>query len=196
MIRAIQGILAKKDSGSMIVTVGGISVRLDIPRLAADALPSTGTIVQMHTYLQVHDDTIQLYGFSTEDDLELFQTLIGISGIGPRNALNLLSVMEGKELVTAIIEGNVAALRRAHGIGKRGAERIIVELKDKFGGDPLEFVSTVLPVSNDAVAALVGLGYSPDDAREAVRNLIVEDNATSQDLILQALQNLDSIAQS
>ena len=195
MIRAIQGTLTKKDSSTMVVTVGGISLRLEIPKLAAEGLPSVGSIVQIHTHLQVHDDTIQLYGFRTEDDLQLFQVLIGISGVGPRNALNLLSVMDGKELVAAITEGNVAALRRAQGIGKRGAERIIVELKDKFGGDPLEFVSAVLPVNNDAVAALVGLGYSTEDAREAVRNLSGSTDTTSQELIRQALQNLDSVTQ-
>ena len=195
MITAIQGVLAKKDISSMVVTVGGISLRLEIPRLAAEGLPAIGAIVQIHTHLQIHDDTVQLYGFSTEDDLELFQILIGISGIGPRNALNLLSVMGGKELVAAIIDGNVAALRRAQGIGKRGAERIIVELRDKFGGDPLEFVSTTLPASNDAVAALVGLGYSSEDAREAVRNLSIGEDATSQEVIMQALQNLDSVTQ-
>lgn len=195
MITAIQGVLAKKDVGSMVVTVGGISLKLEIPRLAAEGLPAIGAIVQIHTHLQIHDDMVQLYGFSTEDDLELFQILIGISGIGPRNALNLLSAMGGKELVAAIIDGNVAALRRAQGIGKRGAERIIVELRDKFGGDPLEFVNTTLPASNDAVAALVGLGYSSEDAREAVRNLSVGEDATSQEVIMQALQNLDSVTQ-
>ena len=195
MITAVQGVLAKKDVGSMVVTVGGISLKLEIPRLAAEGLPAIGAIVQIHTHLQIHDDMVQLYGFSTEDDLELFQILIGISGIGPRNALNLLSAMGGKELVAAIIDGNVAALRRAQGIGKRGAERIIVELRDKFGGDPLEFVNTTLPASNDAVAALVGLGYSSEDAREAVRNLSVGEDATSQEVIMQALQNLDSVTQ-
>ena len=195
MITAIQGVLAKKDVGSMVGTVGGISLKLEIPRLAAEGLPAIGAIVQIHTHLQIHDDMVQLYGFSTEDDLELFQILIGISGIGPRNALNLLSAMGGKELVAAIIDGNVAALRRAQGIGKRGAERIIVELRDKFGGDPLEFVNTTLPASNDAVAALVGLGYSSEDAREAVRNLSVGEDATSQEVIMQALQNLDSVTQ-
>ena len=196
MIRAIQGILASKNSSSMVVTVGGVSLRLEIPRLAAEGLGSVGSIVKMYTHLQVHDDTIQLYGFRSEDDLHLFQVLIGISGIGPRNALNLLSVMDGKDLVTAIMEGNVAALRRAQGIGKRGAERIIVELKDKFGGDPLEFASAGLPANNDAVAALMGLGYSSEDAREAVRNLDTSKDATSQELIIQALQNLDSTTQS
>jgi Holliday junction DNA helicase RuvA len=195
MIRAIQGILASKASNSMVITVGGVSLGLEIPRLAAEGLGSVGSIVQMYTHLQVHDDTIQLYGFRSEDDLHLFQVLIGISGIGPRNALNLLSVMDGRELVAAITEGNVAALRRAQGIGKRGAERIIVELKDKFGGDPLEFATAGLPVNNDAVAALVGLGYSSDDAREAVRDISISEDATSQELIMQALQNLDSTTQ-
>ena len=193
MISAIQGILARKDGNSMVVTVGGVSLRLEIPRLAAEGLPAIGSIVKIHTHLQVHDETIRLYGFETEDDLQLFQVLIGISGIGPRNALNLLSVMDGKELVAAITESNVAALRRAQGIGKRGAERIIVELKDKFGGDPLEFVSTTLPANNEAVAALVGLGYSSEDAREAVRNLGASEDTASQELIRQALQNLDSV---
>lgn len=193
MISAIQGILARKDRNSMVVTVGGVSLRLEIPRLAAEGLPAIGSIVKIHTHLQVHDETIHLYGFETEDDLQLFQVLIGISGIGPRNALNLLSVMDGKELVVAITESNVAALRRAQGIGKRGAERIIVELKDKFGGDPLEFVSTTLPANNEAVAALVGLGYSSEDAREAVRNLGASEDTASQELIRQALQNLDSV---
>ena len=193
MISAIQGILARKDGNSMVVTVGGVSLRLETPRLAAEGLPAIGSIVKIHTHLQVHDETIRLYGFETEDDLQLFQVLIGISGIGPRNALNLLSVMDGKELVAAITESNVAALRRAQGIGKRGAERIIVELKDKFGGDPLEFVSTTLPANNEAVAALVGLGYSSEDAREAVRNLGAPEDTASQELIRQALQNLDSV---
>ena len=172
LIAAIEGVLEAKSGDGAMVRVGGVTLAVSVPANDLAALPAPGSVVRLVTYLAVREDDLQLYGFADERGRTLFESLLGISGIGPKAALAVLSVMTVDELASAIIAGDATAITRAPGVGRRSAERIIVDLKgkleDEFGSWPTAVAASGASGADPALAWLLGLGFSPIEARQAL----------------------------
>ena len=173
LIAAIEGVLEAKSGDGAMVRVGGVTLAVLVPANDLAALPAPGSVVRLVTHLAVREDDLQLYGFADERGRTLFESLLGISGIGPKAALAVLSVMTVDELASAIIAGDATAITRAPGVGRRSAERIIVDLKgkleDEFGSWPAAVAASGGSGGADpALAWLLGLGFSPIEARQAL----------------------------
>ncbi len=175
MISKLTGTLDSYDERKLIIDVHGVGYRVYV---TGDTLHSlthlkgTNTPLSLHIHSVIREDAFDLYGFASPDDLALFELLISVSGIGPKTALSVLSVVSANNLRRAIQEENAASLTKVAGIGKKIAEKIILELKDKI--DTIEHTSspTEAPSSHaDAIEALSALGYSPQDARDALKKI-------------------------
>lgn len=174
MLAFLRGALAAVGKEAIIVEVNGIGFQLQVPASTLSRLPGLGAEVKLHTYLASREDGVSLYGFWGQDELAIFRLLLNVSGVGPKGAVGLLSALGPQELRLAIAQGDVDGLTRAPGIGKKTAQRIILELKDKLAGEisRLEGEAAGKKASSeeeDAVAALVALGYSESEARRAAR---------------------------
>lgn len=203
MIARLTGTLLEAGAGEVIVDVHGVGYRLHVPDSAFRALPAVGRQVELYVHTHVRDDAIQLYGFVERRELRLFETLIGVSGIGPRLALGILSHASPDAFIRAVLAEETGFLTKIPGIGKKSAARILLELKDKlkeFGSAPaasMDGAGMVLPESPsaeaDAVAALVALGYAEGDAAEAVRLALADapEGAHAESLIRGALKRMD-----
>ncbi|MBI4500093.1 MAG: Holliday junction branch migration protein RuvA [Gemmatimonadetes bacterium] len=193
MIGGVRGTLAGKHGERITVaTPGGVSYELSVPLGVLERLPPEGTAVELRTVLVVREDGWLLFGFDSDYDRAVFQRLLGATGVGPRIALALVSTLGAPRVVRALKEGEFATLCTVPGIGKKTAERMVLELKDKFGdlaapgGAP-----SISPVAEQAVQALVNLGFSPADADRAVRAALSVDGASgTAELIRGALQLL------
>lgn len=185
MIGHIHGAVLDKDERSLIIDVSGIGyVVSSTPITLTQA--EIGKEVSLWTHLAVREDAMDLYGFSGKDELALFRLLINISGIGPKSALNVLALADIKTITRAIASNDSSYLTKVSGIGKKLAEKIILELRDKVGGIEEEVMQHA---ESEALEALEALGYTPRDTREIVRSL-ARDNSTSQEIIRKALQSL------
>ena len=142
MISFIQGTLAAREGGLIVVRAGAVGLNIHVPLTAAEALPEVGGEVMIHTYLKVSEDALTLYGFLTTRDREMFCRLINVSGVGPKGALAVLSVLTTDDLRTAVLTGDAKAISRAPGIGARTAQRIILDLKDKLSFDDIEEIAS------------------------------------------------------
>ena len=170
----------------------------DMIVVEADGLPGIGEEVRIYTYLQVREDAMSLYGFLTRQDLKMFRQLLGVNGIGPRGALGLLSALRPDDLRLAIISGDVKAISRAPGIGSKTAQRLILDLKDRISVDEmiphqeaaLEAKSRggLGEAGNEAVSALVALGYSAMEASRAVRQVEITESMTTEDVLKASLK--------
>jgi Holliday junction DNA helicase RuvA len=197
MIAFLKGKLHSIRGDAVIVEVGGVGYLVQVPLSLLSLLPSPGQEVLLHTFLSVREDGMNLYGFDTVEALDIFSLLLNVSGIGPRGALSLLSVITPQNLVLAVGEENVGLITRAPGIGKKSAQRIILELKDKFkkyAGPAVAAVSPEggAPSSSDAVEALVALGYPSAQAALAVERAGRDagPGASVEELVRQALRRL------
>jgi len=191
MIAAIEGILVNKGNNTVIVKAGPVSFTLNVPGSTLARLGNAGSPVSLHTYLYVREDVLALYGFSSTQELSLFERLITVSGIGPKVALALLTTLTTEQITTAIMSGNVDLLSQVPGIGKKTAGRIILDLKGKLEkGWEGEIIAPVSQSDSDAVAALTGLGYSIREATQALSNITVKEGMTVEDKIRLALQQL------
>lgn len=201
MISYIRGELVAVEKEKVIVDVGGVGYGIFMPEATMGLLPQTGNEVKLHTYLNVREDAMQLFGFLTRDDLSVFKLLIGVSGIGPKGGLSILSKLTADDLRFAVMSGDAKAISAAPGIGKKTAEKVIIELKDKLDiedvlnrqtGD-MEAAASVdsgaNEVQSEAVQALVALGYGSTESLKAVKKVSLE-NATVEDVLKQALKNL------
>ena len=198
MISSIQGILEARGEDWVDVAIGGVSIRAMVPASAMSGLGPIGAPVRLFTHLIVRDENIVLYGFRSAEEKAAFLALIGVSGIGPRLGLVILSVLSPADLVEAIEEGDAAALSRAPGVGKRSASRIIVELKGKL--EELDIAGltaspTRLPTVVDAelTAVLQSLGYTAQEIRlavSAVANLEAEELPPLDERVRLALATL------
>ena len=170
-IARLRGVVEERGEGWVIVGVGGIGILASVPAPAAEALRA-GDRASLHTYLHVREDALTLYGFTTPDELRLFEQLIAVSGIGPRAALALLSALDYGELTAAIVAGRVDALRRVPGVGQKTAERIVLELRDKVT-PPAEAQAPAAKPERDGelIAALLALGYSQAEAAAAAQGI-------------------------
>jgi holliday junction DNA helicase RuvA len=190
MIATLDGILEYRGNDSIIIDVGGIGFRVYVPSSTLSQLGAVKGRVSLHTHLHLREDNISLYGFASGDELALFRNLISVSGIGPRLALVLLSAFKPEQLVMAITSGDVDLLSQAPGIGKKMANRLVVELKGKLEKEWKEVVLPVAPDSADVISALTGLGYSVAEATKAISKVPVSEGLSLEEKIRMALQQM------
>ncbi len=192
MIAAVKGTLVARHADRVVVaTSSGVSYELAVPVGVLERLPAEGAQVDLFTALVVREDGWFLYGFDTEAERLVFQRLLLASGVGPRLALALLSALSGQRVVRAIREADLAALCTVPGVGKKTAERIVLELKDRLGDLAATGDVRSAPTGDQAVQALVNLGYSPAEADKAVRAVVAEHGtAKPAEVIRRALQRL------
>ncbi|MET0125866.1 Holliday junction branch migration protein RuvA [Pseudomonas caspiana] len=201
MIGRLRGFLAEKQPPHLVLDVNGVGYEIEVPMTTLYRLPHVGEPVTLHTHLVVREDAHLLYGFYEKRERELFRELIRLNGVGPKLALALMSGLEVDELVRCVQAQDTSALTRIPGVGKKTAERLLVELKDRFkawetlpgtfalvsnGPNAPEPVATA---ENDAVSALISLGYKPQEASKAV-SAIKEKDLSSADLIRRALKGM------
>jgi Holliday junction DNA helicase RuvA len=195
VIGLLRGRLLSKQPPSLLLDVQGIGYEVDAPMTTFYDLPDTGAEVTLYTHMTVREDAHTLYGFLKLSDRNLFRTLLKVNGVGARLALAILSGMETARFISCVQEGDAAALVRLPGIGKKTAERLIIELRDRLetgqggvsmaaGDSPAVAASS--PVE-DAVSALVGLGYKPQEASRMVRAIDTQE-LSSEEIIRRALQ--------
>ncbi|MFC1899599.1 Holliday junction branch migration protein RuvA [Chloroflexota bacterium] len=188
MIASLHGKLESLGTDGAVVNVNGIGFHVYIPTSTLSTLGATGTEINLHTYLHLREDNASLFGFASTDELRLFQNLINVSGLGPRLALAMLSALSIESLVTAIASGSVELLTEVPGIGKKMANRLILELKDKLGvGWATVPAAQIADENNDVLAALTSLGYSVAEATHAVASLPVDHKKSLEDKIKLAL---------
>jgi holliday junction DNA helicase RuvA len=194
LIAAIEGVLISKSSNSAVVKAGPMSFLVNVPGSTLAKLGHTGSNVFLHTHLHVREDNISLFGFSSSQELSLFEQLITVSGIGPKVALALLTTLSAEQIVSAILSSNSDLLSQVPGIGKKTAGRIILDLKGKLGkGWEGEAILSITEGDNDAVAALTGLGYSIREATQALSNIPQSEEITLEEKIKLALQQLGKL---
>jgi Holliday junction DNA helicase RuvA len=188
VIGRIAGKLVAKHPPQILIDVHGVGYELDVPMSTLYQLPATGTDVSLLTHLLVREDAHQLYGFATESERTLFRQLLKISGIGARTALAVLSGMSVADLRDAVSRQDGGRLTRIPGIGKKTAERLLLELKDKLDLAVIEVRAETEGAGNDVVNALLALGYNEKEAQFAVKNL--ESGLSVTEGIRQALKVL------
>lgn len=199
MIGYVKGILEEADDQCIIVDNHGIGYRIFVPGSVFSGAIPIGQEVKIYTYLNVKEDAMQLFGFLTRDALAVFKLLIGVSGIGPKGGQAILSVLSPDDLRFAVMANDVKAISSAPGIGKKTAEKLIVELKDKLRiEDALEHAASGEQIyversggneiQSDAVQALVALGYGSTEALKAVKKVEITEVSTVEDVLKQALK--------
>ncbi|MDD5648527.1 MAG: Holliday junction branch migration protein RuvA [Dehalococcoidia bacterium] len=191
MIAAVEGTLVSRGANTVTVKAGPLSLQINVPGSIISKLGHAGSTVMLHTHFYVREDVIALYGFSTRQELALFEQLITVSGIGPKVALALLTALSADQIAAAIIGSNVDLLSQVPGIGKKTAARIILDLKGKLEkGWEGEVISTVTDSDSDALAALTGLGYSIREAAQALSAVPQTEGMSVEERVRQALQQL------
>lgn len=200
MISRLQGTLIAKIPPTILLDVNGVGYEVDIPMTTLYDLPELGASVVLHTHLAIREDAHQLFGFLTESDRRLFRELIKVNGVGGRTALGILSSMNSLDFVQCILQENLTLLVKIPGIGRKTAERLIIEMRDRLkpwaSGD---ISSTAIPgkiTSNsshnpkdEAIAALISLGYRPQDSQKAIEKCY-NDTLSSEEIIRLALKNM------
>ena len=201
MIAFLKGLIEEKSEKSIFLDVQGIGYEVYMPTGSTSHLPAVGEEVKLHTYLQISENGIGLYGFLTKDELNVFKLLITVNGIGPKGAVGILSALSANDLRLAVLADDDKAIAKAPGIGPKTAKKMILELKDKFHledaiKDLSEPVITahrgndLTDAASEAVQALTALGYSNSDALKAVRMAEVKDVANTEELLKAALKQL------
>lgn len=194
MIHYIKGVITDTMPGKVVIETGNIGYEVNVPDNSINYLPGQNEIVTLYTAMIVREDDISLYGFADTASLTMFNTLMTVSGVGAKGALAILSALDVSSLRKAIVFEDVAAITKANGIGKKIAQRIVLELKDKVGGSddiPTGYTSTVIAKGSpkdEAVAALVSLGYSRTEAMSALVG-ITENDLTTEEYIKRALRS-------
>ena len=191
MIASLQGIIDAISKDSMIVNVNGIGFKLSVPISVLSELGVVGREIKLYTHMHVREDDLSLYGFGSLDELRLFETLISVSGLGPKTGMAMLSAMSADQVAMAIASGSVEILTTIPGIGKKTADRLILELKDKVGGVMISSPAGKAAQENaDVVSALVSLGYSVQETTKAVNALPSGKKLTLENKVKLALQYL------
>ena len=189
MLTGLKGILESKGDGWVVVGVGGVSFRVNVPASTLGTLGAIGERVQLYTYLQVREDQLALYGFASSEELGLFELLIATSGVGPKAALSLLSAMIPEHLALAISTENADLLAQVPGIGKKTAGRLILELKGRIDKAWVGvFVPEVAQANAEVLTALLNLGYSAQEASSAVASLSPSSDLSLEEKVRLALQ--------
>lgn len=199
MISYIRGELVSIEEEKVIVDVNGVGLGIYMPKQSMTMLPAIGEDVKLHTYMNVREDAMQLFGFLTRDDLTVYKMVITVNGIGPKNGLSILSHMSADELRFAVLSQDVKAISGAPGIGKKTAEKLILELKDKLNVEDMlgsyadageEIVREHNQLQAEAIQALVALGYSNSEAMKAVKKVTVDETTTVESILKQALKHI------
>lgn len=189
MIATLHGKLQSIGSDCAIIDVGGIGFQVYMPTSTLSTLGSIGKEVRLHTHLHVREDNVTLYGFGSADELSLFHSLISVSGLGPKTAMAMLSAMEADKLAITIASGNAELLTTIPGIGKKTANRLILELKEKIGAGWITSPTAQIAEENtDVLAALTALGYSIAEAARAVATLPPDQKLSLEEKTKLALQ--------
>ena len=189
MIASLHGKLESLGGDWAVINVNGIGFQVYMPTSTLSTLGTIGKEVHLQTYLVMREDSATLYGFATAEELELFELLIGVSGLGPRLALAVLSAMSVEQASMAIATGSTDLLTAIPGIGKKMAERLVVELKDKIGAGLIAAPTTQLAQENaEVIAALTSLGYSVSEASRAVATLPPSSDLSLEEKVKLALQ--------
>ena len=197
MIAYIKGIFEEITEDGIVVEAGGVGYGIAVPPALASEL-TLGDEVKIHTYFQVAEDMQKLYGFASREDRRIFTLLLKVNGIGPRLAMSIMSAVSADELKLAVVTGDVKTLSRAPGLGKKTAEKLILELKDSFnaaevitGGSAPQGAPLVLDDAfSEAAQALMALGYSSSEAMKAVRQVEAFDGITVDDVLQEAFRHL------
>lgn len=196
MIAYIKGSLEQRAEGYIIVEAASLGYQIFVSETTMRTLPNIGDTVKLHTFMHVKEDGISLYGFATPDELHLFQRLLSVSGVGPKAALGFLTQLTPQELIVAILSEDIKALCKAPGIGKKTAQRVVLELKDKVKTeDALSIDCSVAQQSTEsnaaieAIDALTALGYSRSEAAKAISGIATED-MTTEDILKAALKKM------
>lgn len=194
MIAQLRGRLVSKAPGEVVLDVSGVGYRVAIPVSTFYRLGEPGSEASLLTYTHVREDTLALFGFLTNEEKALFELLIGVAGVGPKLAINILSGIEAPELVQALRAADIARLTRIPGVGKKTSERLVVELRDKANKLPLaateqKAAQPGATLKDDLVSALANLGYSRPEAERAVLRALEEDGTGRfEDLLRRALR--------
>lgn len=187
MIAGVRGRVKSVDAGSLVVSVGPIDVRVSVPPSTSAGLSSSEE-VELRTYLHVREDQLALFGFSTQEELEIFELLLGVSGVGPKVAMAVVAGLGASEVRRAISAGDSHALARAPGVGTRVASRIVSDLQGKVLPPAPALATDGADVSSTVLTALVSMGYPMSDARRALER--VGPGASVEDALRAALGNL------
>jgi Holliday junction DNA helicase RuvA len=187
-IARLRGLVEDKGDDWLIIGVGGVGLLVLAPASCTDTL-EVGAPASLHTHLHVREDALSLFGFATADDLRLFELLIGVSGVGPRAALAMLSTLDYAQLTSAIVSGQSDVLRRVPGIGQKTAERIVLDLRDKVTPPTGEVAPTAPKAAADSelIAALMGLGYTQAESADAASRIETNGDIALEERIRKAL---------
>jgi len=202
MIGRIKGVLIEKSPPDICVDVQGIGYELQVPMNTFYRLPDIDHPVNLYTHFVVREDAQLLYGFYEPRERELFRAVIKINGVGPKLGLAILSGIEASDFVRIVLNSDVAALTKVPGIGKKTAERLVIEMRDKLKDWPMATedglqveTGSLMPGHNhatdEAISALLALGYKPKDAESAIK-AVASDELSSQDMIRRALKSMAS----
>ena len=197
MISFVRGYLSEVYEDSIVIDSQGIGYQIGVPSSVLSELPPVGSEVKIYTYLQIAENLMALYGFASRDDLRIFKMLIGVSGIGPKGALAILSTIRPDDLRFAILSSDAKAIAKSPGIGLKTAQKVILELKDKLSleeavelkRETVSKGSAVLgSAREDALEVLTALGYSSSEALKAVRQVDVTEGMSADAVVKQALK--------
>ncbi len=200
MISYLSGKIAHKETGSLIIDVGGVGFRVFMPTIDLALVPEEGREAKIYTYFHVREDAMELYGFSDKKGIEYFNKLLSVNGVGCKAALAILSALPPSELAAAIVSGDAKAISRAQGVGGKIAQRIILELREKVGiPDAEAFGAAKTPAaaaaSEDvkAINALIALGCSPSEAQKTVVGISSEGKTlATEEIIKEALRRMSN----
>jgi Holliday junction DNA helicase RuvA len=187
MIAFLDGEVVEKGAGRIVLAVAGVGYDVQVPASVLAKLPPIGRSARVYTRLATRDDTMLLYGFASQDERALFDLLTGVTGVGPKVALAFLSSLAPDALRRAIVDGDAAALTIVPGVGKKVAQRVVLDLRDRLGGEG-DVIAVEGPVA-DVRDALLQLGLTPQEASEALRGL-QPDGRPPEDLLREALQKV------
>ena len=194
MIVKLAGKLLDKQAPCALIDVNGVGYEINVSLMSFVDLPSVGSDVEMHTHLVVREDSHTLYGFLTVHERSLFKDLIKVNGVGPKMALGMLSGMTVDEFARAILNRDVSSLVKLPGVGKKTAERLVIEMKDAIDGVGLSGASentiTKSDIRLEAESGLLSLGYKAQDITKILNNLDYKNASSSEDIIKMALQSI------
>lgn len=196
MYAYLKGVVADKGANELVLDVGGVGYLLSCSMTTLQETPSIGETMKAYTYFSVREDAMELFGFATPEEKSMFLRLLSVSGVGPKLALSILGAMPLRDLTLAIVTGDAAALSRAPGVGKKTAQRIALELKEKVTESDLEAAPAAAPLppaqedaAAEALAALQALGYTPAEAARAV-SLVRGQSDSANELVRLALRGM------
>jgi holliday junction DNA helicase RuvA len=186
MISFLEGQIVEKAGTRVVISVGGVGYDVSVPTSVAATLPPVGRSARVHTRMVVREDSMTLYGFAEADERALFDLLTGVTGVGPKVALSFLSALTPDEIRRSVVAGDAATLTIVPGVGKKVAQRVVLDLRERLGGDTVLVVEGPLA---DVREALLQLGLTPSEATDAMRG-IEADGREADDLLREALQKV------